>query len=105
MRFRKNRYFCRQIQNQSDENKRSIDRFLGTDAPATKHTGFTGPAVRVVIRSFIMSIIASGITYRHPDSQPLFEDMTFSVPDGAKISLIGPNGVGKSTLLQLLAGG
>lgn len=51
-----------------------------------------------------MSIIASGITYRHPDSQPLFEDMTFSVPDGAKISLIGPNGVGKSTLLQLLAG-
>lgn len=51
-----------------------------------------------------MSIIASGITYRHPDSQPLFEDMTFSVPDGAKMSLIGPNGVGKSTLLQLLAG-
>ncbi len=30
--------------------------------------------------------------------------MTFSVPDGAKMSLIGPNGVGKSTLLQLLAG-
>ena len=51
-----------------------------------------------------MSIIASGISYRHTNNQPLFEHVALSVPDGAKVSLIGPNGAGKSTLLQLLAG-
>lgn len=51
-----------------------------------------------------MSIIANGIAYRHSGSSPLFEQITLSVPDGAKIALIGPNGAGKSTRLQLLAG-
>ncbi len=51
-----------------------------------------------------MSIIASGISYRHTNNQPLFEHVALSVPDGAKVSLIGPNGVGKTTLLQLLGG-
>ncbi len=51
-----------------------------------------------------MSIIVSGISYRHSGCQPLFENITFSVPAGAKVSLIGPNGAGKSTLLQILAG-
>lgn len=69
-----------------------------------KHSGFTEDPLRVAIRSFIMSIIASGITYRHPGCSTLFEQITLSVPDSAKIALIGPNGTGKSTLLQLLAG-
>ncbi len=51
-----------------------------------------------------MSIIASGISYRHSHRPTLFENVTFIVADGAKVSLIGPNGAGKSTLLQLLAG-
>lgn len=51
-----------------------------------------------------MSIIASGVSYRHPDSITLFENLSLSVPDGGKVSLIGPNGAGKSTFLRLLAG-
>ncbi len=51
-----------------------------------------------------MSIIVSGISYRHSHQPTLFENVTFIVADGAKVSLIGPNGAGKSTLLQLLAG-
>lgn len=51
-----------------------------------------------------MSIIASGISYRHSDCQLLFENVSLSVPDGGKVSLVGPNGAGKSTLLQILAG-
>lgn len=52
-----------------------------------------------------MSLIANGISYRHhPHSPFLFENLTLSVPEGAKVSLIGPNGAGKTTLLHLLAG-
>ncbi|MDE3201498.1 MAG: ABC-F family ATP-binding cassette domain-containing protein [Acidobacteriota bacterium] len=35
---------------------------------------------------------------------PLFENISLTVDDGARIGLIGPNGAGKSTLLAVLAG-
>ncbi len=34
----------------------------------------------------------------------LFQNISFTVEDGARIGLIGPNGAGKSTLLAILAG-
>ena len=37
-------------------------------------------------------------------THPLFEEITFSIEDNAKVGLIGPNGAGKSTLLRILAG-
>ena len=37
-------------------------------------------------------------------AKPLFQDISFTVDDGARIGLIGPNGAGKSTLLAILAG-
>lgn len=51
-----------------------------------------------------MSIIASGISYRYPDTPFLFENVSLSVADGAKAAIIGRNGAGKSTLLRILAG-
>jgi len=47
---------------------------------------------------------AHKITYFHPDKELLFENISFSVQKHEKIALIGNNGVGKSTLLKLLAG-
>ncbi len=35
---------------------------------------------------------------------PALEDVSFSVPDGALVVLMGPSGSGKSTLLQLISG-
>jgi len=49
-------------------------------------------------------LIAHKITYIHPDKTPLFQNISFTVQKHDKIGLIGSNGVGKSTLLKLLAG-
>jgi ATPase subunit of ABC transporter with duplicated ATPase domains len=38
------------------------------------------------------------------DAGPLFDDVSFVLADGERVGLVGPNGVGKSTLLRLLAG-
>jgi ATPase subunit of ABC transporter with duplicated ATPase domains len=38
------------------------------------------------------------------DGAPLFEGLSFVLGDGDRAGLVGPNGVGKSTLVRLLAG-
>jgi ATP-binding cassette subfamily F protein 3 len=38
------------------------------------------------------------------DDGPLFEDIGFELYAGERVGLVGPNGVGKTTLLRLLAG-
>ncbi|WP_316839004.1 ABC-F family ATP-binding cassette domain-containing protein [Pedobacter gandavensis] len=44
------------------------------------------------------------ITYQHPNRDLLFSGLNFSLNPQDKIALIGNNGVGKSTLLKILAG-
>ncbi|MGH2624079.1 MAG: ATP-binding cassette domain-containing protein, partial [Sphingobacterium sp.] len=43
-------------------------------------------------------------TYIHPNKEVLFEDLNFTVNKQEKIALIGNNGIGKSTLLKIIAG-
>ncbi|MBO0358825.1 ABC-F family ATP-binding cassette domain-containing protein [Hymenobacter sp. BT186] len=51
-----------------------------------------------------MSIVVHSLSYSHPDRTLLFENLHLTVGKGEKASLVGNNGVGKSTLLQLIAG-
>jgi ATPase subunit of ABC transporter with duplicated ATPase domains len=46
---------------------------------------------------------ASDLTKSH-DGAPLFDGLSFVLADGERAGLVGRNGVGKSTLLRLLAG-
>ncbi len=50
-----------------------------------------------------MSITINNLSYIHPDKEPLFRNISFSVSKESKIALIGDNGSGKSTLLHIIA--
>ena len=50
-------------------------------------------------------LVVSGLTKRHPNAQrPIFRDLNFSVSAGQIVALVGESGVGKSTLLNCIAG-
>ena len=46
----------------------------------------------------------SRVSYALPDGTPLLDDVSFRVPAGGVVALVGANGAGKSTLLRLIAG-
>lgn len=50
-----------------------------------------------------MSLSVEHLAYAHPGGQVLFDDVSFKVPAGTVSALIGANGVGKTTLMRLVA--
>jgi ATPase subunit of ABC transporter with duplicated ATPase domains len=52
----------------------------------------------------VSHIAVSGLAYAHPGGELLFTDVSFRLSPGRHAGLIGANGVGKSTLLRILAG-
>ena len=51
-----------------------------------------------------MSILTASNLAKSFGPQDVFERVSFEIPHGAKIALVGPNGSGKTTLLRLMAG-
>ncbi|HRQ23077.1 MAG TPA: ATP-binding cassette domain-containing protein, partial [Anaerolineales bacterium] len=51
-----------------------------------------------------MSLISVSSLTKSFGSFDLFANISFSVSKGARIGLVGPNGVGKTTLLRIIAG-
>ena len=46
----------------------------------------------------------SGVTFGYPEHAQVFEKLDFGIDMHSRIAIVGPNGVGKSTLLKLLCG-
>src|SRR5437763_10275318 len=52
-----------------------------------------------------VAIELRGLTFRYPGADaPVLRDLSLAVPRGARCLLLGANGVGKSTLLRVVAG-
>ncbi len=49
-------------------------------------------------------LLLDAVTFAYPGARPLYTDLTVSVVAGEAVALIGPNGIGKSTLFRLAAG-
>ena len=50
------------------------------------------------------AVEVDNISFAYPDSEPLYKGISFTINAGDKVAIIGENGVGKTTLLRLLAG-
>ena len=59
---------------------------------------------RRTTRAAVGSIQVSHLGWRLPGGAELLRDVSFSVGDGDRAALVGANGVGKSTLMRLIAG-
>ena len=52
----------------------------------------------------IMSLITANSLSKSFGAEDLFANVSFSVAKGARLALVGPNGIGKTTLLRILVG-
>ncbi|HTP02007.1 MAG TPA: ABC-F family ATP-binding cassette domain-containing protein [Anaerolineales bacterium] len=51
-----------------------------------------------------MSLITANSLSKSFGAEDLFRDVSFSIAKGARFALVGPNGIGKTTLLRILTG-
>jgi ATP-binding cassette subfamily C protein CydC len=47
-------------------------------------------------------LVADGLSARWPGGEPVFRDLSFAVPAGARVAITGPSGSGKTTLAMTL---
>jgi ATPase subunit of ABC transporter with duplicated ATPase domains len=52
----------------------------------------------------VSHVVATGLAYAHPGGELLFSDVSFRLGPGQHTGLVGANGVGKTTLMRVLAG-
>lgn len=48
------------------------------------------------------SVDFESVAFEYVDGQPIFRDLTFHVPSGRKVAIVGGSGSGKSTVVRLL---
>ncbi|HWU84273.1 MAG TPA: ABC-F family ATPase, partial [Rhodocyclaceae bacterium] len=50
------------------------------------------------------AVEVDNVSFAYPGADPLYKGISFTIDAGDKVAIIGENGVGKTTLLRLLAG-
>jgi ABC-type multidrug transport system fused ATPase/permease subunit len=78
-----------------------LDRIVETGADA----GAESPSGILAARPRSADLSAAGLTFAYgPWAEPVLRDLDLRVPAGGHLAVVGPSGVGKSTLAMLLAG-
>jgi ATP-binding cassette subfamily B protein len=70
-----------------------------TDLPTT-----SPGAAELAPTSLAAGLVIDSVSFGYSPSKQLLKDITFKVQAGERIAVLGPTGVGKSTLLRLLGG-
>lgn len=68
-----------------------------------EHTGKANIQIQEAQRSGQLVVEAKGLSFGY-DQQPIVDNFSTTIMRGDKIGVIGPNGVGKTTLIKLLLG-
>ncbi len=78
----------------------SLKRILELTALQTEDETFTGTQVP----AFEHEIRFENVSFAYEGEDWVLKDVSFSIPKGKKIALVGPSGSGKSTTISLLCG-
>jgi ATP-binding cassette subfamily F protein 3 len=90
-----------QLAKQAQSRAKTLEKIERLEKP----TRVTGPNIKFteVTRSGDCVFHVEGLTKRFGD-RVLFENLSFDLPRGKRLGIMGPNGCGKTTLLRILLG-
>lgn len=82
---------------------RALEKMREIRRERRERTGNVRMVVQDVERSGKLVVDAEGVSFSYRD-HPILRDFSTTVMRGDKVGIIGPNGVGKTTLLRILVG-
>ncbi len=59
-------------------------------------------AVTTAVESLVGEVVFDNVSFHYEDDEPVIRNLSFSIPAGQNVALVGPTGGGKTTIVNLL---